>query len=74
MARTPKPFFLSASTLPRFSASYDKRRGRLLVRAAKFHPFGDACFRMTRERCEEFFDDDENFGPACAAQQGLAAH
>ncbi len=43
-------------------ASYDKR-GKMLMDAVKYHLFGNAKTRMTRQRCEEFFDDPRNFVP-----------
>ena len=32
-----------------------------MVQAIKRYVFGNAKTRLTRERCEEFFDDDKNF-------------
>ena len=68
-ARTTRLPFFNLS-VPRMAAPYDKAGGRLLVRSVKFHLFGDPNFKMTRQRCEEFFDDDDNFGHPAAAQPG----
>ena len=40
---------------------YDKSGGRLLVGSVKHIVFGAVRARLTRQRCEEFFDDPENF-------------
>jgi hypothetical protein len=42
---------------------YDKLGGQIIARAVKFYAFGNA--RLTRQRCERFFDDDKNF--ACCS-------
>ena len=39
---------------------YDKRAGRILIRDFSIHYFGEHR-RLTKQRCEEFFSDDENF-------------
>ena len=41
--------------------AYDKGGGKILVNAVKFHLFGDSHRRMTRQRCEDFFDNEANF-------------
>ena len=46
---------------PREIASYDKRGCRSMIRSLKYHYFGDAGCRMTKKRCEEFFENDSNF-------------
>ena len=43
-------------------ASYDKLGGQIIVDAIKYHVFGSSKARLTRGRCEVFFDDDSNFG------------
>lgn len=48
-------------SLPRRLAAYDKTGGRLLVDAIKRHVFGKGFTRLTRARCEAFFDDPVNF-------------
>ena len=48
-------------SIPRRLAPYDKLGCRLLVRSIKFHVFGDEKARMTKERCEVFFDDTSRF-------------
>ena len=40
---------------------FDKAGGKLLVDKVKEIHFGSTSFRMTRERCAEFFDEDANF-------------
>ena len=39
----------------------DKHGGRLLVADTKYLLFGDAKFKMTKAKCEGFFDDKEKF-------------
>ena len=46
-------------SIAREIAPYDKTGGRLLVKAIKFYFFGGK--NLTRSRCEQFFDDVENF-------------
>lgn len=40
---------------------YDKQGYRIFLKNVKFILFGDRSYRMTRRRCEEFFDNDANF-------------
>jgi hypothetical protein len=40
---------------------YDKLGNSLLIHQAKFYLFGSSKYRMTKKRCEEFFEDNENF-------------
>lgn len=40
---------------------YDKKGCKLLVKDMKEILFGSRSFRMTKQRCEEFFDDSNNF-------------
>ena len=42
---------------------YDKAGGKLLVGCVKHILFGAVRARLTRQRCEEFFDDPKNFVP-----------
>ena len=39
---------------------YDKRAGRIMIRDFRRHFFGEHK-RLTKARCEEFFNDDHNF-------------
>jgi hypothetical protein len=48
-------------SVPRRIANYDKMGCRMLVSSLKFYLFSDENCRMTKKRCEEFFDDDSNF-------------
>jgi hypothetical protein len=48
-------------SVPREFAGYDKSGCHQLIRNVKFYVFGAATARMTRQRCEAFFDDDDNF-------------
>ena len=41
--------------------SYDKLGGQIFVRALKYHAFGDENVRLTRKRCERFFEEDAHF-------------
>jgi hypothetical protein len=50
-------------SFPRRLKSYDKLGCGMLVSILKHHYFGSAKARMTRKRCEEFFEDDKNFQP-----------
>ncbi|WP_205479523.1 hypothetical protein [Sphingomonas arenae] len=49
-------------SMPRKIATYDKTGGKFVVSAVKYYVFGKKSARMTKERCEEFFDDPTNFG------------
>src|SRR5206468_2071813 len=40
---------------------YDKSGSKALVRTVKFCVFGSSNYRLNRERCERFFEDDANF-------------
>ena len=40
---------------------YDKKGYRLLISSFKHHYFGSAAVRLTKKRCEAFFDDPSNF-------------
>ena len=46
----------------RGACRYDKRGYKRFVKTMKRHLFGNSATRMTAERCEEFFDDRDNFG------------
>ena len=48
-------------SIPRQIASYDKFGGRTLVLALKHILFGNGKYNMTKRRCEEFFENDDNF-------------
>ncbi len=45
----------------RESCRYDKSGYKRFVKTMKRHLFGNSATRMTAERCEEFFDDRDNF-------------
>ena len=47
--------------LPRSLRGYDKSGYRLFLHNLKFILFGDSNRRMTKERCEDFFDNRDNF-------------
>jgi hypothetical protein len=51
---------IDLSTPSRIKA-YDKLGCKLMIRSVKFHLFGNENIRMTKGKCEEFFDDDNNF-------------
>lgn len=40
---------------------YDKMGYKMFLKMAKHRLFGDGHYRMTKSRCEEFFDNDDNF-------------
>lgn len=42
-------------------APYDKEGGRVLINAVKRYVVGNSSTRMTRKRCEAFFDNPANF-------------
>ena len=46
---------------PREFAGYDKSGCRHLIHNVKFYLFGSRSAKMTRQRCEEFFDNPANF-------------
>jgi hypothetical protein len=48
-------------SVPSRISAYDKSGSRALVKAVKFYVFGDSNCRLTKQLCEEFFDDDANF-------------
>lgn len=48
-------------SIPRRQADYDKLGFKLLVDELKQVFFGDSEWRMTKGRCEAFFDDAANF-------------
>jgi hypothetical protein len=50
-------------SVPRRISHYDKKGGKMLISVVKQHYFGSASARMTRERCEQFFDEKKNFLP-----------
>jgi hypothetical protein len=49
-------------SMPRQIAQYDKTGGTTLLKAIKTNVFRNVNIRFTRERCEAFFDDEDNFG------------
>ena len=62
--------FLDLS-MARQIAPYDKLGGQIIVRALKFHVFGNENVRFTRQRCENFFNDDSNFAVQCDSDRSL---
>jgi len=48
----------------RHIADYDKLGGRRLVEDMKVCVFGTSDYRMSKKRCEAFFEDEENFVPS----------
>jgi hypothetical protein len=47
--------------IPREVAKYDKLGCRLLLKQVKAVLFGNESYQITKNRCERFFDNDENF-------------
>lgn len=56
---------------PRQFANYDKLGGNLLVSSVKFALFGDKSAKMTRKRCDDFFDNARNFENVKSPGAGL---
>jgi hypothetical protein len=48
-------------SIPRQISEYDKTGGKILIQSVKFHYFGNQSARMTKPRCEDFFNDPANF-------------
>jgi hypothetical protein len=48
-------------SIPHRAASYDRLGYSLFLRSLKSYLFGDVSYRMTRRRCDAFFENDENF-------------
>ncbi|HEV2392687.1 MAG TPA: hypothetical protein VG146_10030 [Verrucomicrobiae bacterium] len=48
-------------SVPRQLADYDKLGYRIFIRSLKFYLFGDEHCRLTKQVCERFFDDPNNF-------------
>lgn len=48
-------------SVPRQRAHYDKLGCKQLVSSLKYYVFGDRNVRMTKKKCEDFFDDSSNF-------------
>ena len=46
---------------PRRLSSYDKKGNRIFLKACKHCLFGDRDLRLTRQECEEYFSDPDNF-------------
>jgi hypothetical protein len=49
-------------SVPHKLASYDKTGGKFVIDAIKHHVFGNSKARLTKAKCEGFFDDVTNFG------------
>lgn len=48
-------------SIPRQKAPYDKLGGKFITTAIKKYVFGNAATRLTKKKCEDFFDDPNNF-------------
>jgi hypothetical protein len=48
-------------SFPRQIAGYDKLGCKLLVSSVKYYIFGNRKYKMTKKRCEEFFNNNDNF-------------
>ncbi len=48
-------------SIPRLYVEKDKKGNKYLVDGIKLYFFGDESYKMTKKRCEEFFNDDSNF-------------
>jgi hypothetical protein len=48
-------------SIPRHIAPYDKLGCRSLISSLKYYLFDNSSYRMTKARCEAFFEDDGNF-------------
>ena len=48
-------------SLVRKGKTYDKLGGRKLIKSLKQCYFKNSRYQMTRERCEDFFNNDDNF-------------
>jgi len=48
-------------SVPRRIAQYDKWGSGRIIELMKHHLFGSESHRMTKKRCEDFFDDDSHF-------------
>jgi len=46
---------------PRQIYPFDKRGSKKLIGDLKYYFFGSSSYKMTKKRCEEFFEDDSNF-------------
>ena len=48
-------------SIPKQIASYDKLGCKNLISSLKYYIFGNKSARLTQKKCEDFFDDDNNF-------------
>lgn len=48
-------------SIPRSIKGYDKLGYKLFIKSFKFWVFEDEDIRLTKAKCEAFFDDDSNF-------------
>ena len=48
-------------SVPFSHSRYDKRAGKIIISNLKHVVFGNKSHKMTKERCEEFFNDESNF-------------
>jgi hypothetical protein len=48
-------------SFPRRYKNYDKLGSEFLLESAKYYLFGDSKYRLTKARCEAFFEDNKNF-------------
>ena len=47
--------------MPRKISQYDKTGGKIIIGKLKYYFFGNSSARMTMKRCEDFFDNEDNF-------------
>lgn len=57
---TSRSEFIDIS-IPRKIAPYDKLGCKLLISNLKYYLVGSKSYKMTKDRCEAFFSDDNNF-------------
>lgn len=48
-------------SVPRQMAPYDKLGCKHLISNLKYYLFGGKSYKMTKDRCDAFFEDDDNF-------------
>ena len=60
-------------SIPGQISRYDKSGYKRLLFSVKLILFGDEHIRMTKERCEKFFEDDNNFEIDIISRQWLSS-
>lgn len=48
-------------SVPKEISPYDKHGCKHLISNLKYYLFGSKSYKMTKDRCEAFFEDDDNF-------------